>query len=53
MLRGFKLASRLCINLNKSKLYIVHLDGSLMQATSNFLACEIGELPFLILGIFL
>lgn len=53
MLRGFELASGLCINLNKSKLYGVHLDDSLLQATSAFLACEIGKLPFLFLGIML
>lgn len=41
MLRVFELASGLCVNLNKSKLYGVHLDDSLKQAASTFLACEI------------
>ncbi|KAI5408540.1 hypothetical protein KIW84_054404 [Lathyrus oleraceus] len=39
------------INLNKSKLYGVHLDDHLMGATSSFLTCQIDKLPFVFLGI--
>lgn len=53
MLRCFELALGLCINLNKSKLYKVNLYDSLLQELSIFLACEIGKLHLLFLGILL
>lgn len=49
MVRGFEYASGLHINLNKIKLYVVHLDSMLLQATSTFLVCEIRMLPFMFL----
>lgn len=51
MLRDFELASGFCINLNKIKLYGVHLDGNFVQPALTFLTCEIGNLPFMFLGI--
>lgn len=51
MLRDFELASGFCINLNKINLYGVHLDGNFVQPALTFLTCEIGNLPFMFLGI--
>lgn len=45
---GFKLASGLCVNLNKSKVYEINLQKDLLIAASHFLACSI---PFNFLGI--
>ncbi|XP_058734176.1 uncharacterized protein LOC131605901 [Vicia villosa] len=51
MLRGFELVSGLCINLNKSKLFGVHLEEHVLLAASSFLGCQVGKLPFVFLGI--
>src|ERR1044072_5218147 len=51
ILRGFKLTTSLCINLNKTKLFGIHVEDYIMIVASTFLACDIGRFPFLFLGI--
>ncbi|XP_058726636.1 uncharacterized protein LOC131597999 [Vicia villosa] len=51
ILRGFEMMSGLRINFHKSKIYGVHVGDWIMEAASNFLACDIDYLPFKYLGI--
>lgn len=52
MLRGFELASGLCVNLCKKNYFGFNLNKVLfMEAASNFLSCSIGSTPYKFLGI--
>ncbi|XP_058765063.1 uncharacterized mitochondrial protein AtMg01250-like [Vicia villosa] len=51
LLKGFKMASGLRINLHKSKLYAVCSSAYKVEASATFLGCKIDRLPFKFLGI--
>ncbi|XP_058757173.1 uncharacterized protein LOC131630412 [Vicia villosa] len=51
LLRGFELVSGIRINLNKSKLYGIHLEDHVVNAASSFLSCQVEKIPFIFLGI--
>lgn len=51
ILRGFKLASGLRVNLSKNHIYEVNLAQEVLQISSSFLDCKIGTMPFKFLGI--
>lgn len=51
VLRGFELASGLCVNFNKSKILGFNVSQDFLQDASNFLLCSISQVPFTLLGI--
>ncbi|XP_058764573.1 uncharacterized mitochondrial protein AtMg00310-like [Vicia villosa] len=51
ILRGFEMVFVLKVNFHKSKLYGIGVGDWLMETTSNFLACDIEEIPFKFLGV--
>lgn len=51
MLRGFELASDLCISLYKNKTYSINLNNGVLQSTISLLSFGIGTSPFKFLGI--
>ncbi|XP_058775849.1 uncharacterized protein LOC131650136 [Vicia villosa] len=51
VLRGFELMSGLKINFYKSNVYGINLKEEVMQATTSFLTCSVGSLPFKFLGV--
>lgn len=46
MLRCFELEFRLKVNFNKSNMFGINVQTSFMVATSNFLCCNISDIPF-------
>lgn len=45
MLRCFELEFRLKVNFNKSNMFGINVQTSFMVATSNFLCCNISDIP--------
>lgn len=51
ILRSFEMVSVLEAIFFKSKLYGLNLEGSFLEAASNFLCCNIDCIPFWFLGV--
>lgn len=52
LLKGFELVYGLSINMEKSKLLGVGIREQFMQATCNYLMCDMNKVPFKLLGIY-
>lgn len=51
ILRSFELVSGLKVNFHKSCLFGINVGGDFLLASSNFLSCNHGQLPFSYLGL--
>ncbi|XP_058723629.1 uncharacterized protein LOC131595320 [Vicia villosa] len=51
ILHGFEMVSGLSINMAKSKVYGVGIEGQFLNAASHFLCCKVDKIPFKFLGI--